>query len=140
MPWQLSINVIKIIWYRFEQHYGPFTMSIVEESSEIALFRHLSNHVFAVRKFGNTKSMRIIVFFQNFQELIIFLKKQKKIEKKFFCFWDNCIWIGIFNLSLLGKGYISSASNVLTSSPETSHANKRDFFQLKCLETYQWVW
>ena len=59
-------------------------MSIVEESSEIALFRHLSNHVFAVRKFGNTKSMRIIVFFQNFQELIQIEKKQKKIEEKFF--------------------------------------------------------
>ena len=59
-------------------------MSIVEESSEIALFRHLPNHVFAVRKFGNTKSMRIIVFFQNFQELIQIEKMQKKIEEKFF--------------------------------------------------------
>ena len=43
----------------------------------------------------------------------------------------------IFNFSLLGKGYMSPEANVLTSSPETSHANKRDFFQLKCVETYQ---
>ena len=50
--------------------------------------------------------------------------------QKFFCFSDNCIWIVIIKLSLLGTGYISSAANVLTSSPEISHVNKREFIWL----------
>ena len=33
------------------------------------------------------------------------------------CFWENCIWIGIIKLSLLRTGYLSSAGNVLTTSP-----------------------
>ena len=54
---------------------------------------------------------------------------QQKMEKKFF-FSDNIILIGIVKLSLLRTGYISSAFNVLRSSPKILHVNKRDFFQL----------
>ena len=36
-------------------------------------------------------------------------------------FWDNCIWIGIVQLSLLKTGYFSSSANVLKSSPKIWH-------------------
>ena len=46
-----------------------------------------------------------------------FKNAAKKYEKIFFFFWDNCIWIGRVNLSLLRRRYLSSAANVLASSP-----------------------
>ena len=75
-----------------------------------------------------------------FKKLSKFQLDIKNAEKKLenvFCVWDNIIWIGIFNWSLLRTGYLFSAANVLTSSPKTWYVNKRCFFQLKCLESYQ---
>ena len=60
-------------------------------------------------------------------------KNGAKNGEKVFCFWDNCIWIGIVKVSLLRTGYFSSAANVLTSSPNIRHVNNRDFFQLNWL-------
>ena len=34
-------------------------MLFLDVTSETGLFRHLSNHVFTVRNFGNTKAVRI---------------------------------------------------------------------------------
>ena len=65
---------------------------------------------------------------------------QPRIEKKFFCFWDICIWIGIVKLSLLRTGYLSSASNVLTSSPKIWHVNRRDFLEHNFLASDRWIW
>ena len=41
---------------------STFTTLLVEASSEMGLFRHLSDYVFGVRNFDNTKSMRVIFF------------------------------------------------------------------------------
>ena len=57
-------------------------------------------------------------------------ERAAKNWEKVFCFWDNCIWIGIVKLSLLRTGYFSSVANVLTSSSKILHVNKRDIFQL----------
>ena len=65
---------------------------------------------------------------------------QFRIEKKFFCFWDNCILTGIVKMSLLRTGYLLSASNVLTSSPKIWHVSKRDFSQLNWLGSNQLIW
>ena len=43
---QGSINIAKVLLFSSEQSLGPFTMLLVEGSSETELFRHLSNHVF----------------------------------------------------------------------------------------------
>ena len=69
-----------------------------------------------------------------------FFKIASKNWGKKFCFWVNCIWIGIVNLSLLRTGYFSSAANVLTSSPKILHVNKREFFQLNQLGKNQLIW
>ena len=52
-------------------------------------------------------------------------KNAGKIEQKFFCFWDNSIWIGIVKLSLLRTGYFSLSANVLKSSPKIWNVYKR---------------
>ena len=67
-------------------------------------------------------------------------KNPAKDSEKFFCCWDNCIWIGIVKLSLLRTEHFSSVANVLTSSPKVLHVNKRDFFQFCFLGTDPWVW
>ena len=81
---------------------GTFTMLLVKGSSETELFMHLSNHVFGVLNFGNTKAMRVIFCFKTFKVSARLQKSSKKFRKTF-CFWDNCIWIGIAKLSLLRK-------------------------------------
>ena len=65
---------------------------------------------------------------------------QAKIQKKFFCLPGNIIWIGIVKLSLLRKGFFSSAVSVLTSSSKIWHLNERDFFRLNWLGRVQWIW
>ena len=129
--------------------------------SETGLFRHLSKHNFRVRNFGNTKALRVIFFSKSSKFNLdiknsvkkksfclklwsssflskcsksnLDFKNAAKIWEKVFCFWDNCIWIGIVKLSLLRTGYISSAANVLAGRVKSFHVNKRDFFQLNWL-------
>ena len=102
-------------------------------------FLHLSNHVFGVCNFGNTKAMRVVFFFRALKTSYRFQKCTKKLRKSFF-FWDNCIWIGIVKLSLLRTEYYSLIADVLTSSPKIWHLNKRDFFQLNFLGSDRWKW
>ena len=124
----------------FQQFFGHvYHILLVEGSSETGLFRHLSNHVFRVRNFGNTKAVRVIFFFKTFKIYSRFPKCSKKF-KKVFCLWDNCIWIDIVKLSLLTTGYFSLAANVLTSSPKIWNVNKRKFFGLNFLPSDQWIW
>ena len=61
-------------------------MLFVEGSSEIGLFRHLSNHVFGVRKFKNTSAISVIFFIKIFkiQSKFTKSKKEKNMEKIFF--------------------------------------------------------
>ena len=57
------------MWSRFEQCLGKFTVLHVEGSSETGLFRRLTDYVFGVHNYQNTKSMRVILFSQNIQNL-----------------------------------------------------------------------
>ena len=58
-------------------------MLLVEGSSETGLFRHLSNHIFSVRNCGNTKAMRVILFFKTWKISGRFRKLQQNFEKNF---------------------------------------------------------
>ena len=78
-------------------------------------------------------------FVSNWLKFNLHFKKTAKNWKKVFCFWDNCIWIGMVTLFLLRTGYFSSAANVLRSSPKILHVNKRDFFRLNCLGSDEWI-
>ena len=83
LTWQWSLNIIKMLWCRFQQCFGTFTMLLVKGSSETILFRHWSDHVFGVRNLGNTKSMRVIFFFWIFKIFYRFQKFSKKLRKSF---------------------------------------------------------
>ena len=76
-------------------------------------------------------------FFKKYLKFNLDFKNAAKNSEKVFCFWDNCIWIGIVKLSLLRTGYFSSVANVLTSSPKIWHVNKRDFFEQNFLASDQ---
>ena len=73
----------KVMWCRFEQRFGMFTMLLVEVTSETGLFRHLSNHVFRVGNFGNTKDLRVI-FFSKSWKFNLHFKNGAKTRKEFF--------------------------------------------------------
>ena len=78
-------------------------------------------------------------FFSKYSKFDLNSRNAGKIWEKVFCFWDNCIWIGIVKLSLLRTGYFSSAANVLTSSPKICHVNQRNFFEQNFLSSDQWI-
>ena len=81
-------------------------MLLVEGSTQTEHFRHLSDYVFGVRNFENTKSMRVI-FFSKFLRFQVDFENAAKNLENFFCWLNNCIRIGIVKLSLLKTGYLS---------------------------------
>ena len=97
-------------------------MVLFEWSTLKRFFRHLFDYVFGVRNFEDTKSMRVIFFF-NSSKVIPVLENLAKDREKFFYFWDNCISICIVKFSLLGTGYLSLLANLLTGSPKIWHIN-----------------
>ena len=69
-------------------------------------------------------------FFQKCSKLNLDFEILNENLEKAFCFWDNSIWIGCVNLSLLRWEYFSSAVNMLTNSYHVLHITKKDIFQL----------
>ena len=136
MFWQWSINLKKLQRGRFQQCLGPLIMLLVERFSETGLFRHASSHVFGVREFAKTKSMEVS-FFSKVSNINLHFNHAEKNSEKAFCFWDDCIWIGIVKLSLLRKGYLSLAANMLANGCKIWHITNRDFLQLYCLYSNQ---
>ena len=134
------MNLIKVLRCRFQHCLDTFTMLLVEGFSQTGLFRHLSDHDSGVRNIGYTKSVRVVFFFWQYLKLIADFKNLAKNSENIFCFWDNCIWIGIVKLSLLRTGYFSSAANVLPSSPRMWSLKNRDFFQLNWIGSDQSIW
>ena len=137
MPWKLPISMTKVLWCIFQQCWGHFTMLLFEGSSETGLFGHLSNHVFGVRNFGKTKSMRVIFFSKCSKSNPDFRNSEQNSENVFFFFLRNCIWIGIVKLSLLRTGYFSLAANTLANSRRIWHITNRSFLQVNCLHIDQ---
>ena len=79
-------------------------------------------------------------FLSRCSKFILDSKISAKSSEKSFCFWDNCIWIGIVKLFLLRTAYFSSAANVLTSTPKIFHVNKRDSSWLNWFGSDHWIW
>ena len=128
--------MVKVLPFRFEQCFGPFTMSLVEGSSERGLFRHLSNHIFRSPEGRKYISDEGHFFFKRFKIESKFLKCKKNFEN-IFVFWDNYIWKCWNKLFLLRREYLLLAVNGLTNSPKILHIIQRDLFQLSCLHRDQ---
>ena len=56
-------------------------MLLVQGFSLGGLFKHLSNHRFGVRNFGNTKAMKVIFFSKRLKFQLDFKKAAKNREK-----------------------------------------------------------
>ena len=69
--------MIMVMRCRFQRYYGTFTMLLVDGSSETGPFRHLSNRVFGVRNFNDTKSMKVIFFLLMFKFNVDFGNAEK---------------------------------------------------------------
>ena len=85
LTWQWPFDMIKVLWCRFRHCWGMFTMVLVEGFSQTQLFRHLSDHVFGVRNFGNTK-WKTVIFFSKCLKVIVALKNAAKKWGKVFIF------------------------------------------------------
>ena len=86
---------------------------------------------------SDIKNLLGSTIFKKFSKFNHVIKNAEKTWENVSYLWDNIIWIGIFNLSLLRTGYFPSAANVLTRCPKTWHVKKRNFFQLNYLGSYQ---
>ena len=75
--------MVKVLSFRFQQCFGPFTMLVIEGSSETKLLRHLCNHVFRSPKFQNTSAMKVIFFWKMFKIKSKVTKCKKKLENIF---------------------------------------------------------
>ena len=131
-----SINMVKVLSFRFHQCFGSFTMLLVEGSSETGPFRNLSNHIFRspeVQKYISYEGHLCLKMFT----IEYKFRQCKKNWEKLFRFCDNCIWTCCNELPLLRRDYLSSAVNGLNNSPKILHITKTDVFQLNCLHRDQ---
>ena len=84
--------MIKVLWCRFQQCLGTFTMPIVEVSAETGLLTHLYDNSFGVPNIGNTKSVRVIFFFKIFKNKLDFKNTAKNRENALFLRSLNLNW------------------------------------------------
>ena len=75
--------MVKVMSFRFQLCFGPFTMSLVEVSSETRLFRHLKNHVFRSPSVQKNISYEGHFVLKIFKVDSKFRKCRRKLEKKF---------------------------------------------------------
>ena len=73
-----------MLFFRMQQCLGPFTMILVEGSSETGLFRHLSNHLFQESIISEIHRRSGSSFFWKCSKFNKSSEKQRKNEKKFF--------------------------------------------------------
>ena len=116
------MNMIKVLWCWFQQCFGTFPCCLSKgplkrDFLDIYLTTYSDSIISEIQK------LRGLPFFHNGQNLVEISKMQQKLATKFFCFWENCVWIGIVKLSLLSTGYFSSTPNVLRSTPKIRDVN-----------------
>ena len=76
--------MVKVLSFRVQQCFGPFTILLVEASSDTGLFRHLSNHVLRnpqVEKYISSEGH--LFFLKMFKLESKFRKCYKKLRKYF---------------------------------------------------------
>ena len=77
--------MVKVLSFSFQQFFGPFTVLLVEGSSETGLLRHLSNHVLRspyVQKYISSDGH---LLFLKMLKIESKFRKCKKELRKYFC-------------------------------------------------------
>ena len=131
------MNMIMVLWCIFQQCLVTLTMLLVRGCSETRL--DIYRTTFSESVISEIQKLCGSSFFSKCLKFNLNFKNAKINSEKFFCFLENCIWIGTVKLSLLRTGYFSSPANVLTSSTKILHFNKRDFFQFHRLASGNWI-
>ena len=130
--------MIKVLSFSFEQSFGPFTMLLVEGSSETGLFRHLSNLVFqSLYVSSEIRQLWWSSFFLEMFKIECKFIKFKKNLRNFLRFWDNCVWKCYYKKSLLRREYLLSAVDGLSNSRETFNITLWDYLNLNILQRNQ---
>ena len=120
------MNLVKVVNLDSGKCFFPFTMLLVEGSSETGLFRHLSNHVFwspSVKKYIHYEGQ----FFLKVFKIESKFRKRKKKFRIYFWFWDNFIWKCCYKFSLIRSEYLLSALNASRNSPMILDISQRNF-------------
>ena len=73
------------------------------------------------------KSLRGSSFLLKCVKMNLDFKNAAKNWERFFCFWDNCMWIGIVNLSLWRTTYFSSKPMCEQAGPRYCMSIKETF-------------
>ena len=131
--------MVKVPSSRLQQCLGPFTMFLVERSSESGFSRDLSNHVFRSPQFRKYVAYEGHTFFWKCWKFNVDFRNAEKNWETVFCFYDNSIWSGWVSLSLLTRKYLSSAGNMLKKILKILHRTKIGFSQLNCFHSHQWI-
>ena len=106
--------MLKVLYFRFQQCFRPFTVLFVEGSSELRLFRHLSNNVFRSPYVQKYMSYEGHSFFWKCSKLNVNFENAKRNSEKVFRLWDNCIGRCWHKFCLWTRESLSSAVNGLT--------------------------
>ena len=125
---------------RLQKCMVPFTILVLEGSTETGLFKHLSNHFFQCPSFRKYIGYEGHLYFGKCSIFNAYFRDSEKSWEKEFCFWENSIWIGCVKLSLLRREYLSSTINVFTSCFKIFHCTKRDICQFKFYQSDQEIW
>ena len=135
---QWSMNMIKVMWCNFKfllarlpccLWKGPLKRDFLD----IYLTTFKESVISEIQKLWGSS------FVWKCPKFNLYFKNAANNCEKVFCFWDNCIWIGIVKLSPLGTGNFSLPANVLTSSLKIFHVNKKDFLELNWLDSEHWI-
>ena len=132
------MNTIKVLRSILQQCLGTFTILLSRRPLKLD-FLDIYQATFSESGISEIRNLWGSHFFLKYQKFNLDLNNGAKNSEKVFCFWYNCIWIGIIKLPLLRTGYFSLAGNVSTSSPIVLHGNKTDFFEQDWICSDQWI-
>ena len=131
--------MIKVLWCRFQHCFDTLPYCL---SKHPLKWDPLHIYLTTFSESVTSKMLNLwgsAFYWKSLKFHIDFKNPAKKLENVF-CFWDNCIWIGIVIFSLWRTRHFPSVANVLTSSTMILHVNKKDFFQLNWLGSDWWIW
>ena len=76
--------MVKLLSFRIQQCFGPFTMLLVETTSERGFLNIDKATFFGAPKLKTTSTMRVIFVLKIFTIKFKFRKSEKKMKKNFF--------------------------------------------------------
>ena len=83
--------MVTLVSFKLQHCLIPFTFCLSKGPLKLDFLDIYLKTFLAIRNFGNTSAMRVIVLFQSVQNFMYISKMQKKIGEKGYWFLDNCL-------------------------------------------------